>query len=123
VTMDDQWYDEAAGPLIRPYAITKGRIPASDVALDIATQVMALSGIKRDPVGLTPEHHAILELAERPLSIAEIAAHLKVPIAVAKVLCGDLIERGDVIVRSPTQPMKAPDRQLLQAVLDGLSQL
>ncbi|WP_298182552.1 DUF742 domain-containing protein [Saccharomonospora sp.] len=121
--MDDQWYDEAAGPLIRPYAITKGRIPASDIKLDIATQVMALSGVKRDPVGLTPEHHTILDLAERPLSVAEIAAHLKVPIAVAKVLCSDLIERGDVIVRSPTQPMKAPDRQLLQAVLDGLSQL
>ncbi len=121
--MNDHWYDEAAGPLVRPYAITRGRIPASDITLDVATQVMALSGTKRDGVGLTPEHTAILDLCERPLSIAEIAVHVKIPIAVVKVLCGDLIERGEVIVRSPSQPMQAPDRQLLQAVLDGLSKL
>ncbi|EIF00978.1 DUF742 domain-containing protein [Saccharomonospora glauca] len=121
--MDEQWYDEAAGPLVRPYTITKGRIPGPELTLDIATQVMALSGAKREGSGLTPEHVAILDLCERPLAIAEIAAHLKVPIAVVKVLCGDLIERGQVIVRSPSRPTQAPDRHLLQAVLDGLTKL
>ncbi|MTD55786.1 DUF742 domain-containing protein [Amycolatopsis pithecellobii] len=118
---DQEWYDEAAGPLVRPYAITRGRIP-TEAAMDVATQVMAIRG-RQDPVGLTPEHQAILELCQRPLSVAEVAAYVKVPLAVVRVLCTDLVERGDVIVRSPSQSAKAPDRQLLQAVLHGLNNL
>ncbi len=121
--MDEEWYDDDAGPLVRPYAITRGRIPASDATLDLSTQVMALR-TTREPTGLTPEHRSILDLCRQPLSVAELAVYVKTPIAVIKVLCNDLIERGDVIVRSPsTQPMQAPDRELLQAVLDGLTKL
>lgn len=119
---DDHWYDDAAGPLVRPYAITRGRIPAADARLDVATQVMAL-GTGHEPLGLAPEHLMILNLCRRPLSVAELAVYVKVPLAVIKVLCGDLIERGDVIVRSPTQVAQAPNRELLQAVLDGLNKL
>ncbi|PRX50967.1 uncharacterized protein DUF742 [Prauserella shujinwangii] len=119
---EDEWYDEAAGPLVRPYAITRGRIPDSEFELDLATQVMAIPSTQ-DPVGLTPEHLAILQLCKRPFSVAELGVYIKIPIAVVKVLCGDLIERGDVIVRSPTQPEQAPDYELLQAVLDGLHKL
>lgn len=119
---EQEWYDEAAGPLVRPYAITRGRIPDEET-MDVATQVMAIRGT-RDPVGLTPEHLAILALCERPLSVAEIVSFLKVPLAVVRVLCADLVERGDVIVRSPSvQQAKAPDRQLLEAVLHGLNNL
>lgn len=123
---EDQWYDEAAGPLVRPYAITRGRIPGSDLALDLATQVMAIPSAQasaQEPFGLTPEHLAILQLCKRPFSVAELGVYVKIPIAVVKVLCGDLIERGDVIVRSPSQPEHAPDYELLQAVLDGLHKL
>jgi hypothetical protein len=76
------------------------------------------------PTGLTPEHLAIKRLCQRPLSVAELAAHLDLPLGVVRVLCGDLIERGVVIIRSPaSQLTEAPDRELLQAVLDGLSRL
>jgi hypothetical protein len=122
--VDDGWYDEAAGPLVRPYAITSGRTPAASASaqLDVATQVMTLrSG--SDPAGLTPEHLMIKRLCQRPLSVAELAAHLNLPLGVVRVLCGDLIERGVVIVRSPAQRIEAPNRELLQAVLDGLSKL
>jgi Protein of unknown function (DUF742) len=120
--VEDQWYDEAAGPLVRPYAITRGRLPSEDATLDVATQVMAIR-IAQDPVGLAPEHQTILQLCQRPLSVAELAVYVKVPLAVVKVLCGDLIERGDVIVRSPAQLTQPPDREILQAVLDGLNKL
>jgi hypothetical protein len=45
------------------------------------------------------------------------------PLGVAKVLVGDLIERGEVAVRSPRREQQAPDRELLQAVLDGIRAL
>ena len=37
MTDDDGWYDESAGPLVRPYTITNGRTPADDERLDLST--------------------------------------------------------------------------------------
>jgi hypothetical protein len=56
------------------------------------------------------------------LSVAELAVFVKVPLGVIRVLCRDLIESGDVIVRSPS-PLQTPDLKILQAVLDGLTKL
>lgn len=120
---DDNWYDEAAGPLVRPYTITSGRTPSEGAQLDVSTQVMTLQS-EQEPVGLGPEHLAITRLCRRPLSVAEIAVYVKLPLGVVRVLCGDLIERGLVITRSPShQPAQAPDHETLQAVLDGLIKL
>ena len=117
---DDGWYDEAAGPLVRPYTITGGRTPADAERLDLSTQVRALRP-EQEVAGLSPEHLAILQLCRQPMSIAEIAAYVKVPLGVVRVLCGDLIQRGLVITRSPTyRPAQAPAHETLQAVLDAL---
>lgn len=117
---EDGWYDEAAGPLVRPYTITRGRTPADAERLDLATQVRTMR-LEREPAGLGPEHLAILRLCRQPVSIAEVAAYVKVPLGVVRVLCGDLCQRGLVITRSPThRPAQAPDSETLQAVLDAL---
>lgn len=117
---EDGWYDESAGPLVRPYTITNGRTPTDSAQLDLTTQVMALRS-KQEPAGLSPEHLAVMRLTRSPVSIAEIAAHVKLPLGVVRVLCSDLIERGLVITRSPNdRPAEKPDLETLQAVLDGL---
>lgn len=119
-TGEDSWYDEAAGPLVRPYTITGGRTPGEAERLDLSTQVRTLRGVA-EPAGLGPEHRAIMELCRKPMSVAEIAVYVKVPLGVVRVLCADLTERGVVITRSPNhQPAQAPDLETLQAVLDGL---
>lgn len=121
MSRDVGWYDEAAGPLVRPYTITSGRTPAETERLDLSTQVMTLQS-EQAPVGLGPEHTAIVQLCRHPVSIAEIAVYVKVPLGVVRVLCGDLIDRGLVITRSPNNnPAQAPDLETLQAVLDGLN--
>lgn len=119
---DDQWFDEAAGPLVRPYAMTSGRTRGANVILDIATQVVVTSS-EFDPVGLGPEHLAILELCEQPYSVAELASYVNVPLFVVKVLLSDLIERGDVMIRPPMRALEPPARELLQAVLEGVRAL
>ncbi|GAA3065275.1 DUF742 domain-containing protein [Pseudonocardia yunnanensis] len=117
---DDGWYDESAGPLVRPYTITNGRTPTDTAQLDLSTQVMALRA-EREPTGLSPEHLAVVRLSRPPVSIAEIAARLQLPLGVVRVLCGDLIDGGLVITRSPTyRPAQGPDLDTLQAVLDAL---
>ena len=119
---DDQWWDEAAGPVVRPFAVIGGRTRSAQTLLDVATQVMAAHRLT-DRIGLEPEHIAILELCRRPQSVAELAAYVNLPLMVVKVLISDLIERGDVVIDSPMQAMETPDRDILQAVLDGIRAL
>lgn len=119
---DDHWFDEAAGPLVRPYAMTRGRTRPATSHLELTTQVVASRG-GVDHTALAPEHLEILELCQRPLSVAEVAAYVDVPLVVVKVLLSDLIERGDIFARSPARAGEVPDRKLLQAVLDGVRAL
>lgn len=118
----DGWYDESAGPLVRPYTITNGRTSTDTAHLDLSTQVMALRA--EEPTGVSPEHLEVIWLSRPPASIAEIAAHLQLPLGVVRVIVGDLIERGLVITRSPSHgPSQRPDLETLQAVHDALLNL
>jgi hypothetical protein len=119
---DDQWYDEAAGPLVRPYAMTSGRTRPANVKLDVATQVVVARS-EFDPMGLGPEHQTILELCRRPYSVAEVASYVDVPLFVVKILLSDLIARGDITIRPPMQMAEPPAWDLLQAVLEGVRAL
>lgn len=115
----DWWYDEAAGPMVRPYAMVRGRTRPVTRELNLVTQVRAMPSAS-DPESLTVEHLEIMELCRRPLSVAEVAAYLDVPLVVVKVLLSDLIQRGDVVIRDRSRIAEVPDRNLLQAVLDGV---
>ncbi|GAA4420480.1 DUF742 domain-containing protein [Actinokineospora soli] len=118
----DWWYDEAAGPLVRPYAMTRGRTRPNAPNLNLVTQVRA-SALPAEPGALSPEHLQILEICHTPLSVAEVAAYLDVPLVVVKVLIGDLIERGHVVAGALFQTSDINDTKLLQAVLDGIRRI
>lgn len=118
----DWWFDEAAGPLIRPYAMTRGRTRPGAPNLNLVTQIRA-SRSRTDLSQLTPEHQEIVDLCRQPLSVAEIAAYLNVPLVVAKILISDLLERGDVVAGAPFQTSDIVDTKFLQAVLDGIRRI
>jgi hypothetical protein len=117
------WFDEEAGPLVRPYAVTRGRTMGAGHDLDMLTVVVTAEPpptLRRTD----PEYAAIVRLCRRPLSVAEVAAHVKLPLAVAKILVGDLIGEGHLIFRAPVQPDAGPgDLNILRAVLDGIRKL
>ncbi|NUP52663.1 MAG: DUF742 domain-containing protein [Catenulispora sp.] len=69
-----------------------------------------------------PEHRAILALCRRPLSVAEIAAHLRLPFSAAAVLVGDLVDAGLAVERRPARAA-AVDAALLREVINGLQRL
>lgn len=114
---------EDPGPLVRAFAVTRGRAGKDLHQLDILTLVMAArSGA--DVAGLDREYRDILHLCQhRALSIAEIAAHMNLLLAAVKVLVGDLIDTGYLIHRPPRPVAARPDINLLQAVLDGVRKL
>ena len=59
-------------------------------------------------------------MSRAPVSVAEVAAHLKLPAAVTKVLLSDLVDCGALTMKPPAFHHQPTDRSLLEAVLDGL---
>jgi hypothetical protein len=114
---DGPWLDDAAGRLIRPYTVSNGRTrPTTE--FDLLTLVRATGAAL--PVHLGPEHVAALGLCDDPTSVAEIAGHLRLPAVVAKVVLSDLVDCGAVHTHAPILQHTPTDRDLLEAVLDGL---
>lgn len=112
---------------VRPYTITHGRTASARDDLTLITVITTLappdlpSGLR----GLEPEHRLILERCRRPAALAEVAAMLNLPVAVTKILIGDLIAAGGVSARPPLAVAvgQGPDINLLLAVRDGLQRL
>ncbi|MFD4351578.1 DUF742 domain-containing protein [Nocardia sp. NPDC056541] len=119
-----EWeFADDPGALVRPFAVTRGRAGRDLHTLDILTLVVAVRS-ESDLTGLDREYAEIVRLSRgRPLSIAELAAHLDLLLAAVKVLVSDLIQSGHVIFRSPAPPSSGPDPKLLQAVLDGIRRI
>ena len=114
---DQSWLDAEAGRLVRPYTVSNGRT-APSVSLDMLSMVRATgSTLKLD---LTPEHAMALDLSQGPVTVAEVGAHLRLPLAVAKILLSDLIDQGALTARPPDPAADPADREILQRVLDGL---
>ena len=115
--------DDDPGPLVRPFAVTRGRAGKHIHRLDLLTMVMA-ARTEADITGLDREYREILRLCQhQALSVAEIAAHMDLLLVAVKVLVSDLIESGHLIYRPPRSAAGRPDIKLLQAVLDGVRKL
>ncbi len=117
----EAWYDDAAGPLVRPYAVTGGRTHSGRYELDLITLVVAIDPDTHAAL-VEPEHAEVLRVCTYPSSVAEVASKLDLPVGVAKVLISDLIERSYLIFRSNSQAV-APDLEMMRKVLDGIRNL
>ncbi|MFC9996699.1 DUF742 domain-containing protein [Nocardia sp. NPDC127526] len=119
----EHWYEDEAGPLVRLYAVTRGRGRTERPELTMSTLVVVAD---RGPRlrRTEPEYAAIEKLCRAPLSVAEVSAHLHLPLTMTKVLIGDLIDDGVVIFRAPPTPTgSSADMGLLHAVLEGIRSL
>lgn len=120
---EESWWDVDAGPVVRPFARTGGRTRPSRDEFNLITLIIA-ADTDSARHGLEPEHLVILGMCtSAPLSVAEISARLDLPVAVTKVLLGDLLDMGVILTRAPIALAEAPEIQLLQAVLDGIRKL
>lgn len=111
--------DDDAGPLVRPYLATAGRTE-STVELDRLTMVRST---RKYPLrSLDDQHAEVLLLCAEMCSVSELAFHLRLPVGVVKVLLSDLINMDAVEHQAPAPyDSDAPDRELLQRLLDGLT--
>ncbi|CAM5358142.1 hypothetical protein SROCM77S_01821 [Streptomyces rochei] len=123
----NHWFDDEAGPVVRPYAMTRGRTSsAGQHRLDLIA-VVVTEPHADDPeadVTLSPEHVDIVGLCRQaPLSVAELAAELDLPVGVVRVLVGDLVDGELVHVNRPVPPAELPDEGILRDVINGLRAL
>lgn len=121
------WFDDEAGPVVRPYAMTRGRTTsAAQHRLDLIAMVVTerhADDPETDPT-LSPEHVDIVERCrDTPQTVAELAAELDLPIGVVRVLVGDLVDAAFVHVSRPVPPAELPDESILRDVIDGLRAL
>jgi hypothetical protein len=123
------WFDDDAGPVVRPYAMTRGRTSSTgqhrlDLIALVLTEPDVDDGALEEEQTLSPEHLHIVETCRRtPQSVAELSADLKLPIGVVRVLIGDLVEADLVHVTRPVPPAQLPDESILRDVINGLRAL
>lgn len=122
-TADERWLDAEAGRVVRPYALTGGRTRPSGAPLDLIAIITAVPHARPDPLALAPEHLLLLTLCRRPMSVAELAADLDLPLGVVQVLLADLREHSLISVRNPIPPAQLTDPRILKEVADALRRL
>lgn len=121
---EHEWLDDEAGPVVRPYAVTGGRVVPAGGDFDLVAFVLASRETNPDDhPHLHPEHRHLVELATEPVSVAELAAHLNLAVGVVRVLLGDLLTGGLVTVYEPSTTAFLPDDNILKAVANGLRAL
>lgn len=150
--MTGGWRDSAAGPLVRPYAMTRGRTRADETELHRTTLVVATGdpprAVDSRATGSTPRHAAESVPSDAPDSTPPHAAdstewsadHERILRLCRKpASIGDLAAALEVPVMVatvlvadllhsgelavPLAPTREPDQALLQAVLDGIRRL
>jgi hypothetical protein len=125
VAEDEAWPQWESGPVVRPYAVTGGRTEPGDG--DAVTLLTVLVATGRplpddDPARLAPEHHRLLSLCSRQMTLADLAADTALPLGVVRVLVADLTELGAITVVA----QRSADQQsgnVLQEILNGLRAL
>lgn len=111
--------DQHPRRLVPAYALTGGRTRATGRDLPLESLVATTGEGLRAVLDLRFERRAIVLLCRRPVSIAEVAARIGVPIGVARVLVTDLTADGHLAVHVPPHGER-PDRDILERLLDGL---
>ncbi|HEY9523267.1 MAG TPA: DUF742 domain-containing protein [Thermopolyspora sp.] len=108
------------GDIVRPFIITGGRTPLMGARLRMETVVTATPPALSAPLGFEQAH--IVQLCRRPLSLAELAAALAVPIGVARELVADLIAEGLLVTHAQVVDDQ-PALELLARVHKGIREL
>ena len=110
--------DDAGDAGVRPFVVTGGRTAPRDRRLRVEAQVVTVPGVS--VTGLDAEHRRIVVSCRNPLSVAEIAAAVALPLGVVRVLLADLDAAGFITVR---ESGRTTSRATVERLLEGLHAL
>lgn len=109
--------------LVRPYFRTGGRTkPSCDLAVEALVSTSE-RGRAHDRFQM-PEHRSICGLCLDTRSVAEVAAYLRLPLGVVRVLIGDVAGLGLVLIHTTTVAEgDRPSIEFMERVLSGLRRI
>ena len=110
---DDAWEVEAG--IVRPYLFTGGRTRPALGSLAVEAMVTATSLGRATSTTLPAEQRRIVDECRAARSVAELAAALRTPLGVVRVLIADLVATGLVDVQDTANP--ADDIDLLNRLI------
>jgi uncharacterized protein DUF742 len=116
-TDDEHWFDDAAGRLIRPYTVSNGRTEPT-MRMELLSMVIATGYRPHGQLG--PDHAQALELCGSVTTVAEVAARLRLPAVVTKILLSDLVDWGAVDARSPDPMADTSNPAVLETIIYAL---
>jgi hypothetical protein len=116
---------ETKGPpnRARPYTLTGGRTrPRIELPIEVTVETLSNRELDWAPGDVRT---VIVQLCYDRPSLAEISSYAGLPIGVARVLVGDLVESGHLRVHATlTDHLTVSDRRrLIERTLDGLRAL
>ena len=91
----------ADGTLVRPFLVTGGRTQPLRAGLRLESLVHSSSAALSAPLRF--ELRQIVDLCQTPITVADVAARLRVPLGVARVLIADLVSGGYATVARDTE--------------------
>jgi hypothetical protein len=106
---------------VRQYVLTSGRAHPSRNTIRPETLLVVDPDVPR-PLTITRQQRELLDVCGGMLSLAEVAAHLRLPVSLVVVLASDLVDSGHLSIRSAPRHIP-PSAELLEKVLDGLRKL
>ena len=120
----DRWLDREAGPVVRPYAVTKGRtMPDSGSYIGLIDVVVAVADSRLAPSArIGREHRRLLSYCRQPVAVVDLASDIDLPIGVVRVLLSDLRQYGMLQVVTAPQG-RVTNQRLLEDVLHALQAL
>lgn len=110
---------EDPGPLIRLFGVTGGRARPVGESFDVVAIVTTVD-MPSEPVGLMPEHLHVLSSCRRPTPVADVAAHLRLPLNITRVILSELRREGLVTIDRPRPVGKTIDERIYREVLHGI---
>jgi hypothetical protein len=110
---DDGWEVEAG--IVRPYLFTQGRTRPALTSLAVEAVVTTTGLGRATSTALPAEQRRIVDECHAPRSVAELAAMLRTPLGVVRVLIADLVATGLLDVHDTANP--ADDIELLHRLI------
>jgi len=106
--------------LVRSFMLTRGRTRATVQELPIETVISAPMTLDARPEIRDREHQRVRELLIGPMSIAEISAHLMIPLRAAVVIASEMVAAGHL---SAGTTVDSSDTDLLHKIRSALQLL
>ncbi|GAA1989378.1 hypothetical protein GCM10009718_28710 [Isoptericola halotolerans] len=107
---------------VRSYVLTGGRAHPTRNTLRPETLLRAVDDGRELPASAGRHERTLVRTCRGTLALAELAAHVHLPVSLVAVLVSDLVDGGYLAVLS-TPAHDLPAKDLLEEVLDGLRRL